>query len=147
MKLHIFILLCCCCYFAESYKTTEKIKQDIIKYLVDYGYLQSSTYTKQEFRKSLRQLQRDYNFLVTGNITPEVVHLIKRVNDQEMVVEYLKTFGYIQPNNIGDVEKLSNAIKSLQRNSGTLNITGTINSETINFIKSHPNGYSEGLFA
>lgn len=140
-------LLCCCVAPIESKATTpENVKQDVVKYLIEYGYLESLTYTNNELKKSLRQLQREHVFIVNGKITPEVINLVKRENDKQMVIEYLKTFGYIQQNNINPI-RLTDAIKVLQRNSGKLAITGTIDADTINFIKNHPHGYSEGLFA
>lgn len=139
MNLLSLALLCCCCVVA----TTTENKQDIVEYLVDYGYLESTTFTKIELKKALRQLQKENNFIVNGKITPEVNNLVKYEIDKKMVIEYLKTFGYIQ--GTIDPNSLKNAVKILQRNSGVLAITGIINEDTVNFIKSHLHGYSEPL--
>ena len=129
----------------QLYSATVINESQVVTYLINYGYLPSSDYTKLDLRRSLRQLQRENNFIVTGKVTPQVRNLIKRENEKEMVVQYLKTFNYIQ----GELNplKITTGIKLLQRNSGTLNVTGLIDDSTVLFVKEHQQGYSEGLVA
>ena len=144
MNLSLLLIVVCCCYHTHTTTATE-IKPEIVQYLLNYGYLESPIYTKHELKKSLRQLQRENNFIVNGRITPEIINLVKYETNKQMVIEYLKTFGYIS--NTFDPNGLKNAIKNLQRNSGVLTINGIVNDETVNFIKSRPNGYSEPLIS
>ena len=118
---------------------------EVITYLIKYGYLTSSNYTPNQLRRSLRQFQRENNLVINGRITPEVNDFVDSENEKQMVIEYLKRFGYID----GHINPLKTtaAVKELQRNSGVLTISGLIDSNTINFIKTHQHGYSEGLFA
>lgn len=121
-------------------------RENVIEYLVNYGYLSTINCTNYELRRSLRQLQRKYNMVNrTGKITLEVENLVKDEIDKIMVTKYLKTFGYIQEEPVTPV-KMTAAISLLQKNSGVLNITGSINPATVDFIKTHPHGYSEGLY-
>lgn len=136
-------VLCLCC---GTMQNTIQISQNtrVITYLINYGYLESLLYTKHDLRRALRQVQREHNFIVNGKITSEIINLVQYENNRQMVINYLKTFGYIQTTNPNPLN-LTNAIKLLQENSGILNVTGSINTETINFINSQPHGYSEGL--
>ncbi|ADO00521.1 hypothetical protein WIV_gp177 [Wiseana iridescent virus] len=120
-------------------------RENVIEYLVNYGYLPTMNCTKYELRRSLRQLQREYNMVNrTGKITLEVENLVQIEFDKIMVTKYLKTFGYI--NEPVTPVKMTAAISLLQKNSGVLPITGSINPATVDFITSHPHGYSEGLY-
>lgn len=147
----LFILMCLVqiCYYStvasEIAADTTVTRDEIITYLIDCGYLESSTYSKHELRRSLRQFQRENDMLVNGRITPEIHVFVQNENDKKMVLEYLKVFGYIQ----GAVSpvKTTDAIKMLQQNSGVLTKTGLIDTPTINFIKTHKHGFSEGLYA
>ena len=143
----VFILICLVqiCYYSTVAETTTVTRDEVITYLVDCGYLESSTYSNHELRRSLRQLQRENDMLVNGRFTPEIHLLVQTENDKKMVLEYLKVFGYIQ----GAVSplKTTDAIKQLQQNSGVLTKTGLIDTPTINFIKTHKHGFSEGLYA
>lgn len=116
---------------------------DVIEYLVDFGYLESLNCTKLELRRSLRQVQKEHSIRVNGKITPDVKNLVQKEKDKTIVINYLKTFGYLR----GEINPivLNKAIKLLQRNSGELNITGSIDTSTLNFIKSHPQGYLETI--
>jgi peptidoglycan hydrolase-like protein with peptidoglycan-binding domain len=120
-------------------------RNEVVAYLIDYGYLTEPNYTPNQLRRSLRQFQRENNLVVNGRITPEVNDFVENENEKRMVVEYLKRFGYID----GHINplKTTNAVKKLQQNSGVLDISGLIDTPTVNFIKTHQHGYSEGLFA
>lgn len=122
---------------------TEITRSDVIEYLVNYGYLETLNCTKFELKKSLRQVQRENNITVNGKITPEIQNLVQKDKDKTIVINYLKTFGYLR-DEINPVI-LKQAIKLLQKNSGVLNITGSIDTFTLNFIISHPQGYSEAI--
>jgi len=116
--------------------------REVIDYLADYGYLISRsdrTYTNYELGRSLRLFQRENNLRVNGKITPETSSFIKLEKNKETVVKYLKTFGYLQ----GEASpfKLAEAVKLLQRNSGVLNVTGSIDSSTIDFVQTNQHGY------
>ena len=134
------IYTCCICY-----GTTTTTDQQVVDYLYDYGYLTTLNVTKNELRRSVRQFQRENNLAVNGRITLEVRSFVKTENDKKMVIDYLKTYNYI----IGVVtpQSVKDAVTVLQQNSGSLNVTGLIDSSTINFVKTHPQAYSEGLFA
>lgn len=116
----------------------------IIQYLFDHGYIGSLNCTRRELRRSLRQFQREYNFTINDQITPEVSNFVMNEN-QKMVIDYLKTYNYI----LGSVtpSKIIKAVTVLQQNSGTLNVTGLIDPPTIHFVRTRPQAYSEGLFA
>jgi murein L,D-transpeptidase YcbB/YkuD len=118
--------------------------QEVVDYLITNGYLQVP-YTNHSLRRSLHQFQRENNLTINGRFSTQTVNFIKTENDRQLVLDYLKIFGYIQ----GPVTslKITNAIKQLQQNSGVLSQTGVIDIATINFVKSHPQGYSEGLYA
>jgi peptidoglycan hydrolase-like protein with peptidoglycan-binding domain len=125
-------------------------RQIVEQYLIEYGYLDSSadaaqrTHNNYEFRRALRQFQRENNITpVNGRITPEIITLINHKTEVQIVLDYLKRYNYIQ-----DYDRryqIPNAIKWLQRNSGELNVTGVIDSETINFVKSHQRGFAEPI--
>jgi hypothetical protein len=117
---------------------------DVMQYLINNGYI-TPHYTQYEMRKALRQLQRENNLTVTGRITDEVVDFIKLENNRAMVIKYLKDYNYI----LGAVtpHKITDAIKLLQENTGYLSVTGEIDHATIQFVKTHPIAFSEGLFA
>lgn len=119
-------------------------KQEVVDYLVKNGYLQEP-YTDHSLRRSLRQFQRENELTVDGRFSEQTVNLIKTENDRQLVLDYLKIFGYIQ--NPVTPLKTTNAIKQLQQNSGVLSQTGVIDIATIEFVKSHPRGYSEGLYS
>lgn len=119
-------------------------KQEVVDYLVKNGYLQEP-YTNRSLIRSLRQFQRENELTINGRFSEQTVNLIKTENDRQLVLDYLKIFGYIQ--NPVTPLKTTNAIKQLQQNSGVLSQTGVIDIATIEFIKSHPRGYSEGLYS
>jgi murein L,D-transpeptidase YcbB/YkuD len=119
--------------------------QEVVDYLVKNGYLQEP-YTNHSLRRSLRQFQRENELTINGRFSEQTVNLIKTENDRQLVLDYLKIFGYIQ--NPVTPLKTTNAIKQLQQNSGVLSQTGVIDIATIEFIKAHhPRGYSEGLYS
>ena len=124
-------------------------RQIVEQYLIEYGYLDSSADAAQqtnnyEFRRALRQFQRENNITpVNGRITPEIITLINHKTEVQMVIDYLKRYNYIQ-----DYDRryqIPNAVKRLQKNSGDLNVSGVIDSETINFVKSHQRGFAEPI--
>lgn len=123
---------------------SQQKNQQVTDYLIENGYLQES-YTKHELRRALRQLQRENNLTISGRISSQTIDFIQTENNRQMVLDYLKTFGYIQ----GSITplKTTNAIKQLQQNSGSLSITGFIDTPTVEFIKNHPQAYSEGLMS
>lgn len=126
---------------SSSQLSTEN--QEVVDYLVENGYLQTP-YTNHNLRRSLRQFQRENNLAINGRFSEQTVELVRTEKDRQQVIDYLKIFGYIQ-NPITPL-KTTNAIKQLQQNSGVLSQTGLIDVDTINFVKSHPQGYSEGLY-
>ena len=119
-------------------------RQIIEQYLIDYGYLDSSTYNNYEFRRALRQFQRENNLSpINGKINPEIIIIINEKREVQMVIEYLKRYNYIQ-----DYDRrwrIPNAVKWLQKNSGELNVTGVIDPSTINFVKTHQLGFTEPI--
>jgi peptidoglycan hydrolase-like protein with peptidoglycan-binding domain len=123
-------------------------RQTVEEYLIDYGYLEGrrddTVVSGYEFRRALRQFQRENNLtVVNGRITPETITVIKQKKEVQMVIEYLKKYNYIQ-----DYDRryqIPNAVKWLQRNSGELDVNGVIDSATINFVKSHQRGFAEPI--
>lgn len=122
---------------------TDVTRNDVIDYLVNYGYLETQNCTKYELKKSLRQVQRENNITVNGKIDSNIRNLVQKDKDKTIIINYLKTFGYLR----GEINPLilKDAIKLLQKNSGVLNVTGSIDTSTLNFIISHPQGYSEAI--
>lgn len=141
----VYTCYICCATTTLATTTTTASNQQVVDYLYNYGYITSLNVTRNELRRSLRQLQRENNLTVNGRITPEVVNFVTYENDKNMVINYLKTYNYI----LGDVTplKVKDAVTVLQQNSGTLNVTGLIDTPTITFVRTRPQGYSEGLFA
>jgi len=128
----------------QSTQCVESDQQQVTDYLIKNGYLETP-YTNHSLRRSLRQFQRENGLTINGRITDQTIEFIQTENDKQMVLDYLKIFGYLQ----GTVSpsKITDALKRLQQNSGVLTITGSIDIPTIEFIKTHPRGYSEGLYA
>jgi Putative peptidoglycan binding domain len=129
---------------SELARNNNDDRQIVKQYLIEYGYLDFSTDDNYEFRRALRQFQRENNITpINGIITPEIITLINYKTEVQIVLDYLKRYNYIQ-----DYDRryqIPNAIKWLQRNSGELNVTGVIDSETINFVKSHQRGFAEPI--
>jgi hypothetical protein len=119
----------------------ELCKPIVIQYLKDYGYIDSSKVDIIEFKRLLRHFQRENNLHVNGKITPEVCKFIKNTTDRQMVIDFLKTYNYF----INDVNPISlkEAVKKLQYNSGSLEINGEIDQETINFVSTNRIGHFE----
>lgn len=149
MKFLILFVLCYTNYVLGSAIYQEQTQlsdhDQVIEYLVDYGYLESKTYRPHQLRRAIRYLQKENNLTVNGRITPNVVDFVKNENDKKMVIDYLKKFNYL----LGDVNPntINNAVTKLQLNTGVLNANGVIDGPTINFVKTHPYAYSDGLFA
>jgi hypothetical protein len=129
---------------AATNQQQQRPNTDVVVYLIKNGYLESLDFTKNSLRKAIRQSQRENDLTINGRITPEYIEFAKNENGKNRVVIYLKTYNYI----IGSVNptKIEEAVKTLQRNSGVLKVTGTIDKETIDFIdNTRPRAYSEGL--
>ena len=120
----------------------ESCKHIVTEYLKDYGYLNgTSTFEKIELKRSIRQFQKENELPVNGKITSEVCTFIKHAIDRQMVIEFLKMFRYF----VSDVNptSLKEAVKKLQYNSGSLNVNGEIDQETIDFVSLNRHGHSE----
>lgn len=137
LSISILLVVAVCSITANNTDSTD----EVINYLVEYGYLESKVCTKLEFKKSLRQLQRENNFKVNGRITFEVLNLIEQDKDRKMVINYLKTYNYLNQN--PTPLEVFNSVKRIQENTGVLEVNGLINAETINFIKAHPIAFFE----
>ena len=120
----------------------ESCKHMVTKYLKDYGYYfnETSTFENIDFKRSLRQFQRENELRVNGKITSEVCTFVKNAMDRQMVIEFLKMFRYF----VNDVNptSLKEAVKKLQYNSGSLNVNGEIDQETIDFTRLNRYGHS-----
>lgn len=144
---------CYCCTSSFRVGTIDKIirrekhrhnRLEVINYLVEYGYLESLNYNKRELKRAIRHLQTENNLVISGRINRETKKFVRNERDKKMVIEYLKNFNYI----LGSVTplKIVEATIMLQENSGVLNVTGLIDTQTINFVKTNQHhGYSEGL--
>jgi hypothetical protein len=121
----------------------ELCKPIVIQYLKDYGYIDSSKIEIDiiEFKRLLRHFQRENNLYVNGKITPEVCKFVKNTIDRQMVIDFLKTYNYFI-NGVNPIS-LKEAVKKLQYNSGSLEINGEIDQETINFINTNRHGHFE----
>lgn len=142
-SLYLFAVLSLCIYTVHT--ATSSYNAEVVNYLIDNGYVQNIDFTRSELRKGVRQCQRENNLTVNGSITPEFIAFVKNEDNKQTVIKYLKTYNYIR----GSTTPLTikEAVKTLQKNSGILKVTGVIDEATINFIKNNPVGYSEGLFA
>jgi hypothetical protein len=118
-------------------------RQEVINFLIHNGFI-NQPINRYSLKRALRQFQRENNLNINGQFSEETIQLVKTEKDKQMVLDYLKTFNYIQ----GAVTplKTENAIKQVQQNSGVLSVTGVIDNTTVEFIKSHQQGYSDGLF-
>ena len=141
-QLALFTILCLSCLALIPVTTaaTTQDRQFVKNYLIDYGYLEQQ-HTRQNFKRSLRQFQRENNIDASGRITPELLQFIA---DRTLVINYLQTFNYLKRG-----EKSSSsivlALKQLQTNSGVLSITEVIDAPTINFVKTNSQGFSEPI--
>lgn len=152
MKLFVLLALTSACCFsyasglshAPRSKSVRKDRLEVLNYLVEYGYLESLHFKKYELRRALRHLQVENNLVVNGRINRETKKFVRDEKNKKMVIEYLKNYNYL----LGRVTplKLIEAIKLLQRNSGFLTVTGSIDTPTIDFVETNQQyGYSEGL--
>ncbi|AHL67563.1 hypothetical protein DH26_gp070 [Chloriridovirus anopheles1] len=128
-----------------------------LKYLGQNGFLSSAcnpltrgdsedgqnACTRQEFRKALRQFQRENELLVTGTITRQTINFINENNNRNTVITYLKKFNYIY----GDITplKLHESVLRFQKESGVVPQTGEIDFLTYMFVIEHPHGCPGGL--
>lgn len=142
MKSYVLITLLSI-YFSNSLAQQQDCKPILSQHLRDYGYLTPFLHTDLEFKKSLRQFQRENNVRVDGEISQEICDFVQKVVDRQMVIDFLKTFNYF----INDVNpvSLAEAVKKLQYNSGILNINGKIDQDTIKFVKSNMRAHFEPI--
>jgi hypothetical protein len=114
----------------------------VIQYLTNYGYIDPlKSNNLVEFKRSLRHFQRENDLIVNGRITPEICTFVKNTIDRQMVIDFLKTYNYFI-NGVNPIS-LKEAVKKLQYNSGSLEINGEIDQETINFVSLNRRGHSE----
>jgi len=140
----LFLYLSCVAeiYLAQETITTTITNSEVDNFLLNSGYLDpNENNTRKDFKKALRLFQRENKLTVNGRITLEVKEFIQKETDRQFVLDYLKSFGYIQ----GTITpyKTIEAARQVQRNSGVLNITGIIDLETINFLKSKIHSFVE----
>lgn len=139
----LIALLVVCLSVVAAATNQQHPNTDVVVYLIKNGYLGSLNFTQNSLRKAIRQSQRENELTVNGRMTPEYIEFAKNENGKSRVISYLKTYNYI----IGSTNpiKIEEAVKTLQRNSGVLKVTGIIDKETIDFIDKRPCAYSEGL--
>jgi hypothetical protein len=115
----------------------------VLKYFVQNGFFSSFNCTRQEFRRALRQFQRENELLVTGTITEQTVNFINENNKKNIVIEYLKKYNFIY----GDItpRKLRESVLRFQTETGAVPQTGEIDFLTYMFVIEHPHGCSGGL--
>lgn len=138
----LFTLICFSCLTLTPIITaaTTQDRHFVKNYLIDYGYLELE-HTRQAFKRSLRQFQRENNIETSGRITPELLQLI---DDRIMVIDYLQNFNYLKRGERSP-SAIALAVTQLQTNSGTLALTSNIDTPTINFVKTHSRGFAEPI--
>lgn len=114
---------------------TEEQKQ-AVEFLVHNGYLTTNEPTKYEFRRSLRDFQREYKIPITGTISFETINLIYSITNRDIVIDYLRRHNYdVSPRN------LKQSVTRFQNEAGVYSNSGEIDFFTIMFVKEHPNGF------
>lgn len=136
------MLLCALIYATATITTATTVQADISNvdkvaiHLHKKGYLFTLpfSYTMSNFRLGLKRWQQDKNLTVNGRITTEVLDYIDYEHIKEPIVSYLVTNNLLNQYDQENDEKVTEAIKLLQKNSGSLNETGKANQETLNYI-------------
>jgi hypothetical protein len=116
----------------------------VITYLVKNGHLNSHSFTNSELKHALRQFQRENRLRINGRISAETINAVQTDLDLTTVLDYLKTYNYIQGYVTPQKTKLG--VEHLQQNLGWL-VTGNVDRELVDFVKNNKErSYAEPIF-
>jgi hypothetical protein len=116
----------------------------VVTYLVKNGHLSSHSFTNSELKRALRQFQRENGLRINGRISAETIKAVQTDLDLITVVDYLKTYNYIQGHVTPQKTKLG--VEQLQQNLGWV-VTGNVDGDLVDFVKNNKErSYAEPIF-
>jgi hypothetical protein len=116
----------------------------VVTYLVKNGHLNSRSFTNSELKRALRQFQRENGLRINGRISAETIKAVQTDLDLITLVDYLKTYNYIQGHVTPQKTKLG--VEQLQENLGWV-VTGNVDGDLVDFVKNNKErSYAEPIF-